>query len=94
MNILHLYIRNIHLLLLLIIAGCASQSGWKTQSASADFVDGTRILGEVVLVTTRDEILANHGLVNGWRDKLISAGFTDDDIVDGSEVTVWSYCYG
>lgn len=94
MNILYLYFRNSYLLFLLITVGCTSQSGWKTQSASADFIDGTRILGEVVIVTTRDQVLANLGLVNGWRDKLISAGYKDDDIVDGSEVTVWSYCYG
>jgi hypothetical protein len=92
MNKLHF--RICHLLLLLITAGCTSQSGWKTQIASVDFVDGTRILGEVVIVTTREEVLANLGLVKGWRDKLISAGYTDNDIVDGSEVTVWSYCYG
>lgn len=82
------------LLVLLLAAGCASQSGWETQSATSDHVDGTRILAEVVLVTTREQVLANQGLMKGWRNKLLDAGYSDSDIVDGSEVTVWSYCYG
>lgn len=94
MNKLLSNLRYSYLLLLLIAGGCASNSGWETESAADDFVDGTRILGEVVLVTTRDEVLANKGLMNGWREKLISAGYTDSDIIDGSEVTIWAYCYG
>lgn len=78
----------------LLTAGCASQSGWETQSSPGDFANGTRILAEVVLVTTREQVLANQGLMRGWREKLVSAGYFDSDIVDGSEVTVWSYCYG
>jgi hypothetical protein len=84
--------RNLFLLSFLL-TGCASNSGWETQVAKPDFVQGTRILAEVVLVTTREEVLANQGMVYGWKDKLISAGYTDNDIVDGSEVTLWTYCY-
>ena len=78
----------------LLAGGCASQSGWDTETAAADFPDGLRILGEVVLVTSREEAVSGQGLMRGWRDKLIAAGYTDADIVDGSEVTVWAYCYG
>jgi hypothetical protein len=83
-------------ILLLFLAGCASVTGaWETQFASTDFVDGTRVLAEVILVATRDQVIApTKGLLYGWRDKLIAAGYTDNDIVDGSEVTMWSYCYG
>lgn len=94
MKKVHIYCRASYFLLLLITAGCASQSGWETQSASPEFVNGTRILAEVVMITTRDESLSNKGLLLGWRDKLISAGYTDNDIVDGSEITIFTYCYG
>jgi hypothetical protein len=90
----HNYCRASYFLLLFITAGCASQSGWETQSASPEFVNGTRILAEVVMITTRDESLSNKGLFSGWQEKLKSAGYTDNDIVDGSEVSLWSYCYG
>lgn len=78
----------------LLAAGCASSSGWETESAPADFPDGLRVLGEVILVMSRDEALSGKGLTKGWRDKLIAAGYTDVDIVSGSELTVWAYCYG
>lgn len=78
----------------LLAAGCASVSGWDTESAGPDFPDGLIILGEVIMVTSREEALSGNGLMKGWRDKMISAGYTDEDIVDGSEVTVWAYCYG
>jgi hypothetical protein len=77
-----------------LCAGCSTLSGWETQSASTDFVDGTRVLGELIQVSTRDEVLAGQGLLKGWREKLFSAGYSDKDIVDGSEITVWTYCYG
>jgi hypothetical protein len=80
--------------LVLLTSGCASVSGWETESAPADFPDGLRVLGEVILVTSREEALAGQGLMKGWRDKLIAAGYTAGDIVDGSELTVWAYCYG
>lgn len=82
------------IVLSLLATGCASVSGWETESAAADFPDGLRVLGEVIMVTSREEALSGQGLMKGWRDKLISAGFTDSDIVDGSEVTIWAYCYG
>ncbi|MDA1076762.1 MAG: hypothetical protein O3A63_18720 [Proteobacteria bacterium] len=74
--------------------GCAAQSGWETQTAPADFVNGSRILAELVLVTTREEAISAGGLMEGWRSKLLEAGYMDEDIVDGSEVTAWTYCYG
>jgi hypothetical protein len=78
----------------LLVSGCASVSGWQTESASPDFVDGTVILTELIMVATRDQVIAEEGLLKGWRSKLVAAGYSDKDIVDGSEVTVWSYCYG
>ena len=81
------------LLLSLLINGCASLSGWQTEYASDDFVEGTVILAEVVRITTREEALSKDGFFEGWRDKLISAGYSDNDIVDGSEVSVWTYCF-
>ena len=82
------------LLMSLFATGCASLSGWETESSSKDFVNGTRILTEVIMVATRNQVIAEEGLLKGWRKKLISAGYSDKDIVDGSEITVWSYCYG
>jgi hypothetical protein len=89
----HICFRVGYLFFSLFTAGCASQYGWNTQSAPADFVDGSRVLAEVVFIATRENVLSNNGLMQGLRDKLISAGYTDNDIVDGSEVTVSSYCY-
>jgi len=74
--------------------GCASVSSWQTESAPDDFVDGTRILAELVLIATREQALTGGGLMEGWHDKLLAVGYSDSDIVDGSEVTVVSYCYG
>jgi hypothetical protein len=82
------------LVLSLLAGGCASLSAWETESASDGFVDGTRILAELVLITTREQAISAGGLMEGWRDKLLDVGYTDDEIVDGSEVTVVSYCYG
>lgn len=79
---------------LMLMAGCTAISSWETESGSPDFVDGTRVLGEVILIATRDQTLAGEGLFSGWRDKLLIAGYSDDDIQDGSEATIWSYCYG
>ena len=77
-----------------LAGGCASLSSWETEAAPDDFVDGTRILAELVLITTREQALTGGGLMEGWRDKLVDVGYSDADIVDGSEVTVVSYCYG
>lgn len=78
----------------LLTGACASLSGWQTESAGEDFPDGLRILGEVIMVTSREEALSGRGLLKGWPDTLISAGYTESDIVDASGVTVWAYCYG
>ena len=82
------------LLLPALTAACASVSGWETEKADADFPDGMSILGEVITVLTREESLSDQGLLKGWREKLIAVGYSDEDITDGSEVTVWAYCYG
>lgn len=77
----------------LVAGGCASNYGWQTETAEADFVDGTRVLGELIMSAARSQVLSEQGIFRGWRAKLLESGYTDADIVDGSEVTVWSYCY-
>jgi len=74
--------------------GCATNHGWQTESASENFVEGTHVLGELILSTTREQALANEGLLHGLREKLVDLGYSDTDIVDGSVVTIWAYCYG
>jgi hypothetical protein len=77
----------------LVLGGCAGLS-WETEKADSSFVDGTRILGEVGWAYTRDEVLAEKDpYVPGWRTKLLSIGFTDAEIVNGSEVSVHTFCY-
>lgn len=94
MKFYHLAILNSYMLLSLLTTGCASIPDWDTKSASSDFVDGTRVLAEVVLIATRHQVISNDFGTDGSLAMLISAGYTDNDIVDGSEVTVWSYCFG
>ena len=78
--------RMIVILSSLLAVGCASVSSWQTETAPDDFVDGTHILAEVVLIATREQALTAGGLMEGWRDKLVDVGYSEDDIVDGSEV--------
>lgn len=76
-----------------MVGGCTSLSGWEAQSASKGFVEGTVILGEAVVIATREHAVYNDGLFSGWREKLSAAGYSDNDIADGSEVTIWTCCY-
>lgn len=75
-------------------AGCASTSGWVTEQAGPDFPDGMHVLGEVIVVASRNDALAGQGLFRRWPAKLAEAGYGDADITDASEVTVWAWCYG
>lgn len=77
-----------------LLAGCATSGDWQTETAGPDFENGTRVLGELILQATREQVVANEGLMRGWREKLLEAGYTNEDIVDGSEVTVFAFCYG
>jgi len=77
-----------------VATGCASSSGWQTETASEEFEEGIHILGELVLSMTRDQALSGDGMLQGWKGKLHDLGYTDADIVDGSGATVWAYCYG
>lgn len=86
--------RHLLLAILLLAGGCAANSGWQTEAASEDFVEGTHVLGELILSTTRSQALGGEGLLQGLREKLFDLGYSDADIVDGSEATVWAYCYG
>lgn len=78
----------------LVLTGCATHHGWKTRTAPNDFVDGTIVLAEVILSASREQVFEGQGILEGWRDTLLAAGLSDHDIVDGSEVTLWTYCYG
>ena len=78
----------------LVLAACATHHGWKTRTASNDFVDGTVVLAEVILSASREQVIRGEGILEGWRDTLQAAGHSDQDIVNGSEVTLWTYCYG
>lgn len=81
-------------LIALTVGGCASNYGWQTEMATADFVESTHILGELVLSAPRSVVLSGEGLFRGWRELLLESGYSDSDIVDGSEATVWAFCYG
>jgi len=76
------------------IAGCATSGDWQTERVGPDFNNGTVVMGELVQNTTRQQVLANQGLMNGARQKLIAAGYSDEDIQDNAVATVWTYCYG
>ena len=78
----------------LAIGGCATSGDWQTESAGSDFTNGTTVLGELILTATREQVLANQGLMNGAQQKFITAGYSDEQIVDNAVVTVFSYCYG
>lgn len=78
----------------LAVPGCSVNSGWQSGTAGDDFVDGTHVLGELILSTTREQAISNEGLMHGWREKVLSLGYTDADIQDSSAATVWAYCYG
>jgi hypothetical protein len=85
----------------LALGGCAASMDWQTEKADPGFVDGTRILAQAAVLYTRDQILAGKREVNSqtdriperWREKLLSVGFSDADIVDGSELGSQTYCY-
>ena len=81
-------------ILLSMISGCASMSGWESETAPDNFIDGTTILGEVVMVPTKDEAFSNNGIFKDLKKKLVSVGYNDADISDGSLVSIWTYCYG
>lgn len=86
------------LALCLLLVACVSTPRWDNKEANRDFVDGTRVLAELHASFTRQEILSacseRDGFLCGWREKLLDIGYEDKDIVDGSEVTTDTYCYG
>lgn len=87
-------LRALGTLAVLSLTGCATSGDWQTETAGSDFRDGTIVLGELVLSASRQEVLANQGLMSGAHKKLIAAGYGDDQIVDDAVATVWTYCYG
>ena len=78
----------------LVLTGCATHEGWEIPTASNDFVDGTVVLAEVILSASREQVTEGEGVLEGWRDTPLAAGYQDRDIVDYSEVTWWTCCYG
>jgi len=79
-----------------LLSGCGPMSAfsWATKDAPKDFVAGTRVLAEVIRIVPRQSVVYEEYLFGGWRDTLISVGYSDSDIVDGSEIIAWAYCYG
>lgn len=79
-----------------LLSGCGPMSAfsWATKDAPKDFVAGTRVLAEVIHIVPRQSVVHEEYLFGGWRDTLISVGYSDSDIVDGSEIIAWAYCYG
>lgn len=56
---------------------------------------GTHILGEAVKLYTRDQVLQNKlpKFTSKLIDDLLASGVPESDIVDGSEIGVFTYCY-
>lgn len=77
-----------------ITGGCASNYGWQTETPTEDFVEGTHVLGELIVSAPRSLVLSGDGIFRGWRNALLDIGYSDSDIVDGSEASVWAFCYG
>lgn len=78
----------------LLLSGCAANYGWHTETAGADFEPGTHVLGELIMRPTREQVLSGDGIMRGWAGKLRELGYSETDIVDGSEATVWAFCFG
>jgi hypothetical protein len=82
-----------------LTTSCSQMSGWQTESASTDYRDNTRVLAELIVFATRDEVMAADSnrpwsvLWEHWPERLSAAGYSDADIVDGSEAVAWSYCF-
>jgi len=77
-----------------ILTACAGIAPrWHTEDAPTGFVSGTRVLAEVTVLAPREWIEIGEGLFEGWQEKLLAVGYTDDDIAEGSEISVWTYCY-
>ncbi len=71
-----------------LLAGCAFTFNERVSSVReiSNFHDGTLIIGEVVRVYLRQEVLTSTSDVNGWYKSLLQAGFRDSDIQDGTEI--------
>lgn len=82
------------IMFVMIIQGCASISGWQTEKAGTDFKNGTRVLGELVYKASHENIQKNEGRFNGAKEKLLTAGYSESEIEEGSVVTIFTYCYG
>lgn len=76
------------------LSGCAVLDNWHTEYAPQGFVPETRVLAEVVVKAPREAVVSGKGYFRDWHNKLIAAGYSDTDVVDGSEVSTWAYCYG
>jgi hypothetical protein len=81
----------------LSFCGCSFAPRIKqSEQAPENFVERTRILAEVTGTYTRTQILQPKQSWTGvetWHARMLSVGFTDADIVDGSEVSASTYCY-
>lgn len=78
------------------VAGCTVMASqvWDNKQAGRDFVDGTRVLAELHFEFTRQEALAeDDGMLEGWTEKMNGINLSPADILNGSVVSVDTYCF-
>jgi hypothetical protein len=75
------------------LASQAEAASWHTERAFEGFVPGTHVLAEVTLAAPAQAVQRGKGLFKGWKSKLLAAGYSEADILDGSEISAWSFCY-
>ncbi len=94
------------LVAMLSLTGCSASDttdrsyagGLQSASEKVDSsVNRTKVLVQLIRVFKRSEIIDPSGqekmYTSGWREKLLSAGYKDSDLVDGSEVVTISDSY-
>lgn len=83
------------------LSACATNwPQWATKYAPTDFVDGTRVLAEATASLSREDVLTGTyagqqaSLTAGLYQRLLSLDIEDSEIVDGSQITARTFCYG
>ena len=72
----------------------ATQTEAEFMHLATDFVDGTTVLAILAEKFSRDKVIRPGWVNKNWYPRLQEAGYADADIVDGSEISALSYCYG
>ncbi len=74
----------------LALSACGSDP--LREQVTPGLLTGSEILGEVVTAVALKDIL-RHRDFSGYREDLLATGVPAEEIVEGSEVIVFSYCY-